>query len=343
MTTTNYPTKELTWQIRGNIAVGGAGYSEQDFIWKLKEVLIGNTGTDYPVALAHPWIVVSSSDAANAGVYAAVGDLWISSAVLANKGSQNSPHSWIVLEQPITGIQLLIACSRGDAIGYGTIAASCHNKFATDGTINNHPLATDMVYFAGQQGWAPFTNGTGHTGFLHVWHDASTGAHTRFAACYNGYVPMFATFDAVTLQTGAVLDSPSVCSYINSENGYATVPTFDNYKSNASVFGTKNAVVAAMYCACESWGGNVYPVQFTTAMPSTGAWCAAPITGLWWNVGGKLVMPSSAGASALPDILWGCNTIVNGSGYLNPDNGHRDWVQLGNLILPWDNTVIQTA
>ena len=336
MTTTNYPTKELTWQIRGNIAIGAgaAPSSETDFYWKLKEVLTGKTGPDW-AAITTPWTVVQSCNSVT------VSDSGVDLLDTANKfvfSDEDGAHSWIVLQQPITGMQLLIS-SNYNGVKWFTVSASWVGF--TGGTTTANPAAGDAVSLVTSNGQQqPFSNSQG-TGFLHVWHSID-GAHTRIAACISSVTTFFATFDKVTAQTGITWTNPSVCSCRYGVDWPSPVVTFNNYKYYANMHCSIGGVLGTLYCTCETWGDQGYPVNFTTAMASTGTWCVAPIPGLW-GTSGKYAMPSSAGASALPDILWGCTNIVNGSGYLEPGTGERNWVQLGNFVLPWDNTVIQTA
>lgn len=335
MTTANYPIPELTWQIRGNIAIGAgvAPSSLTDYYWKLKEVLVGNAGPDW-AALSAPWTVVLSCDGST------VSDPNIDLLLTANNfvfNNEGGAHSWIILQQPVTGLQLLISARRDNP--YWCRVSASWVGF-TGGTTTASPAAGDAVVFVDtNSSQQPFSQNHG-SGFLHVWH-SSDGAHTRFAACVSGTTCVFVTFDKVTPQTGLTWVAPSVCSYLQSGDYLNSIVTFDNYKSNANMHCNLTGV-GGLYCTCETWGNQGYPVNFTTAMASTGTWCVAPIPGLWGG-SGKYAMPSSAGASALPDILWGCSTIVNGSGYLEPGTGARNWVQLGNFVLPWDNTVMQTA
>ena len=330
----NYPTKELVWQIRSNIAIGAVAppiASPTDYFWKLKEVLTGKDGSDW-ATLLNPWTVVSSCDGSSVSEG---GDLLTTANnfVFANEGTA---HSWIILEQPITKMQLLIS-SNDQFWWYNRNRFSVWASYGgfSGGTTIDSPSATDFIWLVNRD-----TEQPQGTGFLHVWHNSSDGSHTRFASCISGITVVFATFDAVTPQVGVTWDSPNVCSYLYAAT--TNIVTFNNYKFLANMHYSKDNVLGTLYCGCESWADQWYPVSFTTAMVSTGTWCVAPITGLW-GTGGKYAMPKDANSSALPDILWGCTTIVNGSGYLNPDGDRRDWVQLGNFVLPWDNTVIQTA
>lgn len=336
MTNVSYPVAEFDWTIVSNVPVGPNGNNAQySFLWTLKEILIGHTGTGYPTAIPNPWTVVASSDSVNADIGI---DHWITPANLI-MGYAPTPHSWIVLKQAVTGLQLMFACEGEYYTGYGSVVISCKTGF-TGGTINNRPTAGDEVDIVNGQYLAPFGT-VDTTGFLHVWHSTTDGSHTKFAACVGGFTSVFASFDLATAQTGTTWDAPCTGMYLNGTAG-STICTFDTLKNNANVHFSNNGVAGSLYCACESWSNTVYPVNFTTAMSTTGTWCAAPITGLWIT-GGKMVMPSSAGTSAIPDILWGCSSIGNGAGYLNPVGGTRDWVQLGNLIVPWDNTIIEIS
>ena len=341
MTTANYPVAEKVWDIKGNIPISPTSVcGAWNFLWRVKDVLTGGTDpTYYPVALAHPWIVVLSSNGVD---HAGADDYWQSASNLVGN-NPGSNHSWLVLQQPITNVQLLVDCRNGTQ-GYGDVVVSCTGTF-TGGSLTNRPTAPDETTFVNNDGFAPFNNSSA-TGFLHIWHDATDGSHTRIAGCRNAHTEMFAAFDAVTPQLGVIWATPVTALYLNDNNPSYTVCTFGTMQQTPNVRCTRDSWVRAMFCSCESWNNNVHPVDFSTAMTTTGTWCVAPITGLWWTDGGKLAMPASAGTSVLPDILWGCTTIVNGSGYLNPDSvpaGSRDWIQLGNLVLPWNNTVIETA
>ena len=337
-----YPTTELTWQTSGyNLAVGDSDNvtAHRKWAFSFKNALCTFS--------LNPWTVLGSCDGTGNASHVGTDDYWTSYNSCTSSSSGNN-HSWIVLQSP-NGSQICYDMSSGNAwANAGNITFSPTGLYTpaliATGTTTQRPSApADAVIFVNNDGRSisQFGNGDGNlTGYLHIWH-STDGMHTRIVGCTRAYPVMFGIFDRVQVQTGITWATPNVGAWNARQNTTFVAPTAGLLRDGANLFGYYNSSVINMAAASEFfYNSNVTNLGL---MGLTSTWCLAPSTGLWVSTSGlvgKIAVPSASNHSVLPDLLYGSDNIANGSGYLNPVGSTRDWVQLGNLVLPWNNTVI---
>lgn len=307
------PSHELTWQYNVNQSVGSASTDTlacQSLMWGITSSLTG-------FAL-NPWTTHASSG-------------WGSSGALT-WNTAGSTHSWTVLENARNGAQVLIDLNSA-TVYYATIKFSASGAF-TGGSSTTAPTASDSVTIVDAAAWGgPYD---ALTGKLHVWHD-STGGSSRIAFCRLGVVQMMVSVSHLTAQPG-ITWSPAACvawsGYYDHTQPQATVAKqLTAYAQN----GYYSGAAITMSAAFETWGSTSNVHSRSTTMTTTSAWALGAITGLWSSAG-KMAIPSGASCSALPDVLIGSTTNATGSCYLNA-GGEKKWLQLGCLVLPWNDSV----
>lgn len=316
------PVLELNWLRDINHAIAYAGsviLTNRAWIWALKERLI-DTPAD--------WSVVNSSDGTNTG-----GDRWLTAANLIWAAAA-SPHSWIVLEAG-DGRQILISLEGASAIGGVWLVAVSVGGLYTGGTASARPTATDEIILIAASG----DNGGRDSGtngvVFHIWHDDS-GENTRIAICTGGVVSGYLAFET-PVDTVDGWANPTANIAITANQG-TNVLTVANLFDGAS-FKARNVAGSGtmdMFMSSEGFNSAGGFEGITAANGWSGEWDMWP-TGLASNNSG-----SEGRHGRLADIWYGSSGVNTGDFYpVAP--ALPEFVQLGCIILPWENVAIQLS
>lgn len=305
------PTKEKTWQYNRNQAVGSLTsllLAGQDAMYKLKTSLTGfGLGA---------WTVSRSSDSVNAGA----ADYWLASTNLIWNATT---RSWIVLRNA-AGAELLIDLN-GASANLISVYFSPQAHFA-GGSITSRPTAADEQTLQSAAAWS--TSSPGWVGKLHVW-NSSDGYEMRILVAYNGNPTWM-------LCVGEAKNPPSawtnpywagVLPFTQNDPGCAAYSNlidgtrFRGYVNSASV--TFSVGGEACRLTSMDWAF----VNQTFADEDTGEW---PMLGMsLWSV----TTSHRGRRGEIKDWWWGSITRTTPDGY--PGDGTKQFVQVGDTILPW--------
>lgn len=319
------PTLVKTWQFDVNSVRPAADTilaTYQNLLWDIKESLKG-FGT-------LPWTVVGSSNSVAAGLDGT--DRWTAATNLVwhNAGSA---HSWIVLKQTglASNFQLLLDC---DANGGGSGSATSlrilvsYSAGFTGGTTTARPTATDE-HQLGLASWCTGTT-TPFSSAVHVM-QSTDGQGTRVFIARNNLVSTFWAFERLATPatgwsipvvsfvrgaTNTTTDAPTYAVFNDAANGY-----FRHGSTNYTGYITSEGSITSMLG--EQF--NVYPNDID------GFWPFFPMGFASTTVGAR------GRHGALVDMYWGVqDALVNGTSF--PNDGTKQWVQLGHMVFPWNGT-----
>jgi hypothetical protein len=345
------PALSKTWQFNVNQAIAAQAtfkIQAQTMMLLLKNTLIGFA--------SHPWVVAGSSNAVTAGMDGV--DRWSGAGSL----EWNVPgviHSWIVLENPVTGSQLLIDLDWTNTNTEGAISArvSPSGSYA-GGSITNRPTAADDIVI-NNNGNTGTTDGWGPSGVsayrLHVWH-STDGECTRWTFWQNNICNGLGMLERVKNPYASGNDP---------ESGWENPSLWLWWGRNA--FGAPGAVdfgnffVSVGYLlwhrirgqVCRSTPGTeggtnaLLPSLLTVANEISGEWHLFPV-GMWVPQEDAVfaTMKNAERRGFLGEFydLW-CSqttTIANLDTY--PGDGSNQFAVLGNcLTFPWNGTAPLTA
>lgn len=300
--------------------------------------------TDYPTfwysfkeilkAFSPGWTVAGSCKWSVAGGMDAV-DRWATSGDVVIDTAGN-PGSWIVLENAnlLGGIQWLIN-PRQDGSGFPT-SIYMHispGGLYTGGSATTLPTATDQVTL--------LTN-------ANLLRNAVSTLNIRLHAMMStdGEKTRVITTDGGASRNLFLIEEPTqaVSGWVNpwvaisiAYDGVSQPTTFENL-ANITTYCSSNygaGVRMPLYCTSEGWKFDAISsaagqrLTFANDLDSSG-WPICPM-GL---VSETATMRGRHGQ--LSDIWWGSTAINDGDHY--PDSLPRQFVQIGDVILPWDTT-----
>ena len=331
------PTLVKTWQIEGSQAVGGDNLSmHQGIIFTLKQNMIGKDFSGSSLGYTNPWVVESSCDGTGGGGSFGNNDLvdrWIDSGdlVWANTGTS---HSWVVLKNNVTGVQVCFDLDSSNdqfmhlswslAAGYGVANGG------TDGSASDRPTATDQrtlintAAFCG--GSASETNAV-----VHTW-QSTDGECTRVAAMFDEILMMFWAFDKAQNPVAGWNGNYVVAQ---SATG-TTIPTgtFFLLAGTSNTFGRDGATDFDMFMATEMFGIATEPYLGSVIR--------------YDDVDGYVDFTSITLVGEAPrrgehgecyDLWFGNN--FRHSGHTWPNDLTRTFIQMGDLVLPWDGAAVR--
>jgi hypothetical protein len=328
------PNIEKTWEVDLNIPFGGED-REEDHADGLLLFVLAVTGQRSSIA-TNPWTVAGSSDASTAG-FPGPGWQTRSDITFRRTTDSGSGRSWIVLERPISGDQLMIDCftNTGDATMPGRCVAIDYSPTGgfSGGSTTSAPTATDQVQLnSGNSGvyWLGGYDGGGHY-YLHIRH-SNDGRQTYAFWTYRGYAVNYWLFadleDAPTGWTIPVVAAMSIDSSTSDEVSFANLYTAQTVRGR--VVGGGGAISASLITA--SWDGDLVAVNLNAANDFDGTY---PITAV--GVGS-----TSVGANGmlgrLPDIWFGTQTQSTSTSY--PTDESRQFAAMGDIVVPWDGSPV---
>lgn len=323
------PTKELTWQYAVNMtaSAGSEGlFTHRQNLFNIKSAMISFASS--------PWTVVSSSN----GTTTSAGDNWTNTGSI--NWSNGGPRSWITFKQ--TGLsstfQLLFVCS-GDGYsdnGRLTVVVSEGAGF-TGGNNTARPTATDENILVGPgSGGFPFATNAGQGAFQAVTHvqQSTDGSATRIFFMHNGFCPSWMNFQKAS-DTPAAWSAPNVYSARTTGNGGVTEITYTNYYSNPYTAARITGTNLGLYMSTESIVDNAIGEYFIVRNELDNSFPMTPI-GLvnTINVGKR------GRHGRLKDVWFGqisAPPAYTGTTY--PEDGSRQFIQIGHMIFPWNGSV----
>ena len=328
MTTPRLPSLVRDWQLDINNAVldrGSTTVNHQDMLYQIKKILTGFA--------QNPWTVHSSSNSVSAGS----SDLWSDYTDVVH-GTGN--HAWIVLNKPIGSSQLLISADAPD-IKQLTLIWSPEGLF-TGGSISANPTATDQVTLQSALDWmgaltSPFNS------WLHVWH-SSDGYCTRIMTTHDTNEPkLFWILDQITDPfSNNWVDLPevmfileNVASRFSSSSTFSVMPITEN--AGKSWNGSSSFDVGFFslgHNTAGTGGTNWEAVEDMGSLPN-------PLnTDLPYPICPIGITSDTVGTRGvhgmLVDLYVGHTDRTMGSTY-PLDSATKEWVQFGDIILPWTN------
>jgi hypothetical protein len=313
------PVLDKTWQFDvNNIVIPQASTlatSRRTIRTAIKDVLIGFGSS--------PWTVQGSSNSVAAAMDAV--DRWAADAnlVWANAGTA---HSWIVLRQTgvATNFELCMDLSAAEANGLNLTWVVSTSAGFTGGTTLNRPTATD------EQVQANTTWGPSATNAQLVTHlmQSTDGQCTRIVICRANLAVGLMVLDRVKNPvTGWTTPSYSLVAATNGGSETATITNMFTNANGRGRFSTFNMNLwATMKVTTSSFTAIVSnqncPNDISAELPM------APMG----------VVSETASARGrhgqLFDIWFGLTSLSTGNAYPYDDN--KQFVQFGDIILPWD-------
>jgi len=335
-------TKQKTWQYNlnglspSNASLGSpstlAHFARRQTLLGIKDALVGFGN--------QPWTAQTSSDGVTATF---AGDRWVDEQDLVWRDDDVPANnfSWIVLRQ--TGIsskfELLITCEENvtgnDGADIGAwVAQSGFNAAdgGTDGTLTSRPTATDERQIRDSTSSPAWGTGPQSGSYSYRYHvmQSDDGECTRVILFIDGVNTGFWIFDKPRNPKTAWAE-PYVAS-INGNNDLTTNQcTYAKYHDAAGGLGAFNGTDTTMYFSGEGFGTNASGENLKSDQLD-GTFIASGM-GL-----SSLTSTFEGRNGELYDLWWGFTSV--GSGRYFPAAGGKNFVQISNMIFPWDGSTI---
>jgi len=295
---------------------GGATLEAKLFINQIKDVL-----------LALGWSVWGSSRGDVVGEFGnGNGVDWWSEGV--GPSLIYAGRAWIVLTEPVTGVQILFHFSDSSYAYTGTVRVSLGGNFGTaeggaDGGYNFPPTAPDAVTF-GPSGWCLSTPAT------YIVHGmrSSDGRVTRVITCNSGNVGIVFLFDDVV---GGIPQIARPIAGVRFSGG----PIYAAFNDVDTMKGTISGAAVTLYISSEGQISSMLGEQMTYADDDTGEWPMAGM-GLFCPTGGH-----RGRKGRIQDLWWG--STLPAIGTLYPASASAEFVQFGHMIFPWNGAIPQVS
>lgn len=316
------PTLEKTWDYDFNNLAGNLGNQELDNAdtWvKIKDILIGMPGGF--------WSVLASSD--GTGGNADLNDNWTDYTNITWNTAGNA-HSWMVLENSATGFQICMDCASSTfSSEQSTVYMSPGGNYALGGVLSNlnRPSAVDEVSLK-LLGKTGYTLPAGR--YIHAW-CSDDGECTRVIVCVGGAAQQFWLLDQLQNPVEPLAGpwSTPFVGVVESSDAISDLPTYGNYNDRAALHGVYSGEFLA-YMTSEGYASAMAGENLTTVDSLSNAWVMCPIGVI------STTALNNGRKGYLSDIWWGSTTRLTGDTY--PNDGSYQFVQFGDMILPWDGS-----
>jgi hypothetical protein len=322
------PTLQKTWSYdvnqgpyTGASDSGDTGLGWIDHFWGIKD--------SFKNQLSPGWSIAGSGGLGVDGLGGMDGvDRWVVPGNIRWAGS-NGP-SWIVFQNNNirTGFQVLF----GTRDGGGGWPDGCTWRVSpggnyTGGSKTVKPTATDEIILSDTVWWAG--NDGQADSRVHTMM-SSDGECTRMVICEGNVPRWFGLFDKPRNPVSGWTD-PWVILLVQFNNAN-NIPTYAQICDVSTYcWSSVGSSTMKLYCTSEGWRGNMAGENMTwgndldgNTFPMAGMGLASETSGLRGRHG------------ELFDIWWG--STIQASGYHYPDTLPRQFVQIRNIILPWDQT-----
>lgn len=149
------PAIEKTWQFNVNnvyqdISLNPDVDDAQELLLLIKAAFLGFA--------SNPWVIDYSCDGTTAGTPGDGVDRWLTIADIELSASEGIAHAWMVLRNPVTGMEILWTMdASNNSARVMNIAWSPSSGF-TGGTPTSNPSATDIIWLTRRIGSTPSTN-----------------------------------------------------------------------------------------------------------------------------------------------------------------------------------------
>lgn len=289
------------------------------------------------------WSVVASCDStAVKNIGDASPDLWADWATDIVHGS--GAHSWIILENSVTGEQLCFDCL--GTWPYLDVVYSATGAFNTDGTTSTRPTDTESIYIIDGRQWFPTSmdavvvNAMCSTDgkITRVWAQITAGA-TKGAF-------FFGLEEPAGVPTQWIATIPRALFRIDGLTGFSTTPVQQEPKLS-NIDGTTEKV--PMYLVASLYEGWNYAYLTTECYHQwtgdQGNACYEPNVNMDWNDGYpmtalgmfRVTSPRQGGMGAFQDLYAGPEQHQTYTTY--PDDSTYLWIKVGGIVVPWNGSV----
>lgn len=293
----------------------------------LKGVGSWTDGAGSPFSPTNVWTTRYSCDSVAAGSAGDGVDRWVSASNLVWNNA-GSAHSWYVLRQTAiaTNYELLISLEGAAANGVLITVVVSPSAAFTGGTTTARPTATDEIVLLNNAQWNNLTGDL--SAVLHV-ESSTDGQVTRVWIYQNNVVVAFWAFEKPQLPVSS-WSNPSIAMILGN-----VAPTLANINSAAN-WNAKGVSTMALYGTVESIGTGPLPSQMPAPNDISGNW---PFFGM----GLFSLTAANRGRHGNPfDLWWGLTAANEADGY--PSGAPvKQFVQVGDLILPWNRSTALTA
>ena len=328
------PVLSKTWQFSVNNVVTwqvDASTTLKKLIFQFKAILLA-----LPLA---PWVVVSSSDSSTAGA----SDKWLTYAnCVAGSGSGNA-RAWIVLRNSVTNVQLLM-----DMNGNGNSPNPLESGMTwvmspaagfTGGSTTARPTATDEILITA-------VTGNGNNAGFFLYYNSSTpqqvvlnvmqstdGQCLRWIMFANGLSRHFGILDFLAEAVSGFTNPV----FMNVSSTGGVEPGYGNTLNTTTTLFRKGATVYGGNWTAEGIRSQNMPENSISIVPNEydGTWPMYPagFMGSTTNTRGRL--------GRFYDIWFGASVL--GEGFCYPNDGTRQFLQVGGVIVPWNGSLPQIA
>lgn len=273
---------------------------------------------------ANPWTVVYSCDGVTAGTVGDEVNRWVAS---TNLVWNLAAHSWIVLEN-VDGLQIMISLDQSTS--HTMIAQVSNSGVFTGGTTTVDPTASDSVsIMAINTSWSVNAS---NDRVVSV-HQSDDGQATRWFLFRDNVPYAYAIFEKVTDPTSGALNSYAYgirasagdTQDVTDGGNLRAVETSSNFPNSAPCFFTSEAFVEFTMVHDQKYADSRSGEIFFT---SIGLFCTD--------------VPSRGPRGRLSDIYYAASPPV-ATGDTYPSGTAREWIQIGQWVLPHDGTVTVTA
>jgi hypothetical protein len=331
------PTLEKTWQYTVNqlsITTGTALGDARKITRAIKDALL---------ALAsNPYTVIGSSDSVTSNMSGT--DLWDSDTDLVYAAANGTAHSWIVLEQDAinASTQILISLVGNTntngafasiylspSVGFGTANGG------TDGSNVNRPTATDEILInVPTNGYLTGSTSTAGRAGDWVYHFMTSpdGQCTRILIRQPGTA--FTAFFVLDKPRTPVSSWTSpVVSMWHSNTTNATA--YADLLVLAKLKGRANAASMDLFITSEGWANLAGGQNLTGINEIQSEWELFQAGLASATVGNR------GRHGSLFDLYWCSSSLTEGDSF--PSDGTRQFTSVGDLVVPWNGTVMRLA
>jgi hypothetical protein len=328
------PTLAKTWQYNVNqrlFTQVDANTTQKAVLLHIKNTLIGFA--------SNPWTVAGSSNGVTAGMDGT--DRW---AALADVKLAAPPttHSWIVLRQAAINskfeVVFVTAATAGSSLqvvmsptaGFGVANGG------TDGSTNARPTATDefavfgTTSAVGVGAYDGTSTATQQEFICNIW-QSTDGQVTRIVNRANTQLTaqfrMYAAFERPKNPLSE-WTNPCMAAWVGNASGamrYATHNDAALYLGNRPSGGSM-----AMFATTEGAGSSMVGEHLVLPNDLSGGYPMTP-AGLLCTAAG-----ARGRHGEVFDLWYGSTVMQNGDTY--PDDGSKQFIQIGDLILPWNGS-----
>ena len=326
-------TTTKTWQFNLNNlvlsdnTVGGtnAHFDRRTLLLGIKNALKG-FGTQ-------PWTVVSSSDSSTSGA----SDLWVDEGDLVWRDDDGAAvFSWIVLRQTAisTTFDLLITCEEDAVANDGSrMGAWVAQAGFTGGSTTVRPTATDERQLRDSTLSGYWGSGGDGGTYDYRWHamQSTDGQCTRVLIFVNDVNTGFWFFDKPANPLSQ-WTNPYVASIQGSNDITTNECSFARYYDTAQGGSQFGGLAIGLYLSGEGFGSAAVGEQVTVPNQQDGTFIASEM-GLC-----SLSSTFTGRMGEMFDLWWGFSFAGTGSYY--PDTGTKTYVQVQDMIFPWDGSTL---